>query len=138
MSATLTEFRLALQALLNAELELEFRPGKPPDDWSSEEQPLGFVWTTGKARGEDNAMDELLEAHVRVYTKFLASEVPEKPFDPTPLEELAEQVQRLLHGRAATFGPWWTSWIQTEIDVETQGIELTFVGAQQNVSLLPA
>ncbi len=127
--AALSAFREALRAELQADLGIEMVAGMLEGGELRPRRTLGSVWVSAKEVG-DPAMDEILEAKVRVFPAYQQQRNPEQPLDPTPLEDVAEAIQLSVGASRTTLGPWFVAWQRTEIDLEDQAVEVTFLGRQ--------
>jgi hypothetical protein len=134
LSITLTGFREAVQAELQVDIGIDFVPGVLVGP--VEGRPLGCVWCAGKKEADDNVGDEIIEVHVRAFQAVVLPQDPTVPVDPGPLEELADQIVAALKDKQTAFGPWFTRITELELDMETQGLEITLIGRQENQFLL--
>jgi hypothetical protein len=140
MAATLTTFRAAVASALAtalaqppASLTLSFMPGKL--EGPSEREPLACLWPVGveERSGEIDVQDETLMG--RVYLQY-QTPTPDLPVDPTPLENLVDQIQGAFKGTAqASFGPWYARVTQLRVDVDVQGVEFTVAGFAANLGV---
>lgn len=140
MTATLTSFRGAVAEALAAallappvSLRLTFQPGKL--EGRAEREPLACLWPVSveERNGEIDVEDETLSGRV-----FLHYQTPEpgQPVDPTPLEDLVDQIQGAFRGTAqAGFGPWYARVTALRVDVDVQGVEFTVVGFGPNLGV---
>lgn len=131
--AALDTFVEQLRAELQTALGIELVPGMLN---ARQKRELGSVWASGKTKVDDMAVDEVIEARVRVYQPFDESfrRNAEKPVDPDRLYELADAIQTAIRSRRATLGPWILSWQSTEIDLEDQGLEVVLTARQANLA----
>lgn len=132
--AALTDFREALRLELQTDLGIDLVPGMLVLDATKRpRRALGSVWVARKDAA-DPISDETLEAHVRVYLAFQQSRSQEEPYDPTPLEQLVENIQLSVRDKLTALGPWFLHFSSAELDLEDQGVEVVFLARQLNLA----
>jgi hypothetical protein len=129
VSTAAQTFRENVRAYLQDELGIPFVAGMLVGGESRPRTAIGCVWVAEKARVEP-ATDENITLLVRVFPPFSQTRNQETPFDPTPLEDLADAVQLALAAVQTTMGPWLCDWQRTTLDMEDQAFEMEFRGWQ--------
>lgn len=130
---SLGTFAEALRAAMQTALNVELVPGVLS---GRQKRVIGCVWAPAKARIADMAVDETIEAHMRIFLAYDASVArnTEKPWDPAPLYAYADLLQSTAKTLRTSLGVWQCSWESTTIDEEDQGLEAVFIGRQANLA----
>lgn len=129
---TLTSFRQGVANELAADLGITLVvDGRCEGPFTQE---LICSWSPGKAPYPTDVNLEQVEVRVRVFK----APPPRRhdaqlPFDPAPLEELAETIQTALKDKRTALGPWYFQLLELRIDDERWCVELQLVGLQDNL-----
>lgn len=85
----------------------------------------GSFWLSEVEEDEDNVDLQVLEGRLRVFLRFYERRGGDiEPFDPAPLEEVAEVLQAGLRSIMTSAGPWFFRVTGWELLLEEQGVEL--------------
>jgi hypothetical protein len=125
-----TDFRLALMAALEPRLGMPVIAGRV--DGAIKQRAVCSVWPIRRARASDHQLEEDVTLGVRCWLKWRDQKDPDRPVDPTPIEELSETLLAALSAVQTSLGPWYIDVVNVEFDAEAQGIEATVVGRQWN------
>lgn len=90
-------------------------------------------WPARKGELPDDADLEELEVFVRVLTAYVQRVDDETPWDPGPLETIAETLQAGLDDIQTAAGPWFFRLVEVEIDVDRQSVTGRVLGWQRNL-----
>ena len=128
-------FREAVRAELETDLQIPFKSGLITflEGTGSVRGDVGCVWVAGYRENGDSVQEQIIDLRVRVYRKFIQVRDPLNAIDPTALEDTAELVESALRDKqAAQFGVWFFRPVSTEIDLATQGVEVTVTAIRAN------
>jgi hypothetical protein len=123
----MTDFRNAIAQQIESELQIRVRPGRLGPQ---EGKDVACVWPVAVYENPDNVAEEVLEAGVGIWLNHKHRGGPEEPFDPTRLEEVAEQLQVALSEIETNVPIWYFRIVRIDYDLEAQGLEALAQGTQ--------
>ena len=130
MAVTSTVFREAVAAHLAEALGVRFESGQIAGP--IERRDLGCSFPAFEEENSDNTIEEILTITVRVFQAYVQQTAAEKPADPAKLEGWSLAIKTALMEPWGSLGVWFARVTRVEYDMETQGIEVTIIGWQDN------
>lgn len=127
---TVTAFRQAVMDVLSAQLGMPVIAGRV--DGAIKARRVCCVWPIRRTRPADHVLEEDIVLGVRLWARWRDPKDPDRPVDPTPLEELSETFLLALGAVQTSLGPWQIDIQNLSFDVEAQGLEATIAGRQWN------
>jgi hypothetical protein len=129
--AALTDLRRAVALQLAATLEIEFVDGKLDGRQTRE---LGCTFPGGRSEVDaDTVLYEVRTVFVRIYQRYEEVRNPQKPADPSRLEQLADRLLDAVGDiQSGTGGAWFFRVPTVEIDMDDQGLEATVTAWGEN------
>lgn len=131
--ASLGAFRTAVIDQLQTDLGIEFKPGMLIGPIESRD--LGSVYAPRVVEVSGRVQEEEITLVVRVFKQFQQQIDPESPYDPSPLEDLVDQLQASVKANQTNAGVWYQRLVAADVDVTVQGVEATIVGRALNAGL---
>jgi len=132
MSAMAT-LRQGIRAELATDLGIQMVDGMLNAPAGIARRDLGCVWVPGFGEKDDDVDTQMIDVRIRIYQQKIEQRNPEDPVDPTKLEDFAEAVELALRDKqAGQFGVWFFRVRATEIDLESQGVEMSVIAMRAN------
>jgi hypothetical protein len=131
--SSFTPFREALAQQVSDVTGMEIVAGVLEGPISGKD--LGCVWLGDVAEDEDARDFVLIQAFARLFKQYDADRrgtEAEKPFDPTVLETLADQVQTGLTMMTGQHGIWYCRVEGVTFMLDVQGVEILMVARAAN------
>ena len=130
---SLADLRTGLRAELATDLGIEMLDGMIDAPAGIPRRDLGCVWIAGYGEMDDRVQTQVIDVRVRIYKQKVERRSVEQAVDPQPLEDLAERAELALRDKqAAQYGVWYFRIRRTEIDLESQGIEIELTAWRTN------
>lgn len=130
-----TAFRQNMQDVFAEELGAKMVPGilEGPNEWSTEKW-LGSVAISRIIEDPRNVAQVQIYLLVRVFAPHRSEGQisPYRPFDPTPLEEMASKIQAVIKRNQTGLGSWYQRVTGLEFDHTDQGVQATVFAYSDN------
>jgi hypothetical protein len=128
-----TAFRKNVQDMFQTNLGVTMVPGQleGPNEWSA----TTWLGSVAIAKVTENPRN-VAEVHIYLLCRFFAPYKPpispNEPYDPAPLEQMAEKIQLLVRSNQTGLGAWFQRVTGLEFDLVDQGIQATFQATAEN------
>lgn len=130
-----TAFRQNVQDMFQRELGVTMVPGQldGPNQWSATEWQ-GSVVIAKFVENPRNVGEIQISLIARFFAPFSSQGQVNVnvPYDPTPLEQMAAQIQQAVQRNQTGLGAWFIRATGLEFDVEDQGIQVTIFALTEN------
>jgi hypothetical protein len=131
--STIGEFRQNVQELFERELGFTFVPGllEGPNNFG---EWRGSVYLRRVQEDPARVAEQQIFLILRVFAPYTSegSLSPNAPYNPFPLEEMAEKLLAVIARNQTGLGPWYQRVTSIDIDPETQGIQAALFAYSAN------
>jgi hypothetical protein len=133
--ADLTALRKTIQAQLANDLGISFVAGKLPGPVEGGDLGCCYLEQVAEMAGRVEEAEFMLV--VRVFKAYQQVVDKENPYDPTPLEQLAGQLQASVKAHQTGIAPaWFQRVVRIQIDPDVQGVEAQILALGANAAIL--
>jgi hypothetical protein len=129
-AVTTTVFRDQLTLFLAEATGVRFEHGMI--EGPVERRDVACTFPITEEEFDENTTMEVVTVGVRFYQAYVTQTAVEKPVSPAKLEAWSMQVKEALRDPWGSLGVWYCRVTRTEYDLETQGVQFTIIGWQEN------
>lgn len=129
--STITEFRANVAKAFADGLEMKIVPGKLAGPNQTREW-IGSCWLERVREDPARVMEQQVFIGLRCWAPFKAQKSPVVPYDPTPLEEMAEKILYTIAINQTGLGAWFQRVTSILFDPDNQGLEASIFAYAAN------
>lgn len=119
---TISEFRQNVQKVFEEGLKVQFVPGRleGPNQFG---EWLGSCYLERVQEDPARVDEQQIFITLRLFAPYVQQRSPNEPYDPTPLEEMAEKILATIAANQTNLGAWYQRVRSIDFDPVSQGVQ---------------